>query len=245
MVGHRVLVAGRRMDRWMVRVRIVERLCRLFFDRHRIGRAVGMNGHWIHGEYLLPKRSQDITMSCLRLTPACITMFDSMKGIRMLPTPVVAALVAPLVMWRVYHRVRRLTVRQQSHIWRHRISLFVFPPLLLWMLVAGSGSALALAGLIAGVMGGSLLGVAGLNKTVFERTGDEFYYTPFAPIGIAVAALFLVRLAYRGIELYTRVEAHQDFARSPLTLLVFGILAGYYMTYSSGLLRWRKQAADN
>jgi hypothetical protein len=163
----------------------------------------------------------------------------------MVPTPVVAAVLAPLVLWRVYARIRRLTVRQQSHLWRHRISLFVFPPLILLMLVGASASPLALAGLIAGVMGGSLLGIAGLNKTVFERVGDDFFYTPFAPVGIAVSALFLMRLAYRGFEFYTRMEAaHDNFGRSPLTLLVFGILAGYYMTYSTGLLRWRKQAAE-
>lgn len=163
----------------------------------------------------------------------------------MVPTPVIAAVLAPLVMWRVYHRIRRLTVRQQSHPWRHRISLFVFPPFILWMVVAASASPLALAGLIGGIVGGSVLGIVALEKTGFERVGEDFYYTPFAPIGIVVAGLFLVRLAYRGIEFYQRMESHQDWGRSPLTLLVFGILAGYYMTYSYGLLRWRKHAAGN
>jgi hypothetical protein len=36
-----------------------------------------------------------------------------------------------------------------------------------------------------------------------------------------------------------------DFTRSPLTLLIFGVLAGYYMTYAVGLLRWRKRTAAN
>ncbi len=27
--------------------------------------------------------------------------------------------------------------------------------------------------------------------------------------------------------------------RSPLTLAVFGLIAGYYMTYALGLVRWR------
>lgn len=163
----------------------------------------------------------------------------------MVPTPVIAAVLAPLALWRVYHRIRRLTVRQQSHVWRHRISLFVFPPLILVTLVAASASALALAALIAGIVGGSLLGLAALEKTVFERVGEEFYFTPFAPIGIVVAALFLVRLGYRALQLYHAGGAPDNFTGSPLTLLVFGILAGYYMTNSYGLLRWRRQAADN
>lgn len=163
----------------------------------------------------------------------------------MVPTPVLAAVLVPLVLWRVYHRIRRLTVRQQSHAWRHRISLCVFPPLILVMLVAASASPLAMAGLVAGVVGGSLLGVAALERTTFERVGEAFYFTPFAPIGIVVAMLFLVRLAWRAAQFYDHAAAPESFAHSPLTLLVFGILAGYYMTNSYGLLRWRKQAADN
>jgi hypothetical protein len=30
-----------------------------------------------------------------------------------------------------------------------------------------------------------------------------------------------------------------EFARSPLTLAVFGLLAGYYIGYAIGLMRWR------
>jgi hypothetical protein len=30
-----------------------------------------------------------------------------------------------------------------------------------------------------------------------------------------------------------------DFARSLLTLAVFGLLAGYYIRYAIGLVRWR------
>ena len=163
----------------------------------------------------------------------------------MVPTPVVAAVLAPLVLWRVYQRIRRLTVRQQSHLWRHRIALCVFPPIILLMLVGASGSVLALAGLIAGIVGGSLLGLAALEKTNFERVGDDYYFTPFAPIGIVVSILFLGRLAWRAVEFYHSAGMPDNFARSPLTLVVFGILAGYYMTNSYGLLRWRKHAASN
>jgi hypothetical protein len=36
---------------------------------------------------------------------------------------------------------------------------------------------------------------------------------------------------------------HHEFATSPLTLFIFGLLAGYYMTYAFGLLAWRRKAA--
>jgi len=34
-----------------------------------------------------------------------------------------------------------------------------------------------------------------------------------------------------------------NFTRSPLTLAIFGLLAGYYKAYAIGLLRWRARAA--
>ena len=55
----------------------------------------------------------------------------------MLPTPVVAAVLVPLVLWRVYSRIKRLTTRQRSKVWRHRTTL-VFFPLLILMLAAVS-----------------------------------------------------------------------------------------------------------
>ena len=33
--------------------------------------------------------------------------------------------------------------------------------------------------------------------------------------------------------------ATQDFGRSPLTLIIFGTMAGYYAWYAIGVLRWR------
>jgi hypothetical protein len=39
------------------------------------------------------------------------------------------------------------------------------------------------------------------------------------------------------------MRSNPDFARSPLTLLVFGMLAAYYTTYAAGVLRWRHSLA--
>jgi hypothetical protein len=62
-------------------------------------------------------------------------------------------------------------------------------------------------------------------------------------LGIALSLLFVARIAYRVVEVYG-VGTRQgmttpDFFHSPLTLLVFGFLAGYYMAYAVGLLRFR------
>jgi hypothetical protein len=163
----------------------------------------------------------------------------------MLPTPVVAAVVAPLVLWRVYSRIRRLTTRQRSKTWRHRTTL-VFFPLLLLMLAALSlrTAPIALAGMGAGLAVGVILGRIGARGTKFEQVGGDYYFTPHAPIGMLVAALFIGRMGYRAYEYYALGSiAHHEFVTSPLTLCIFGVLAGYYMTFAAGLLAWRKRAA--
>ena len=57
----------------------------------------------------------------------------------------------------------------------------------------------------------------------------------------------MARIGYRAVHLYFASESIQEgsvtFARSPLTLLIFGALAGYYVAYAGGLLRWRHRAS--
>ena len=163
----------------------------------------------------------------------------------MLPTPVVAAVVAPLVLWRVYSRIRRLTTRQRSKIWRHRTTLVFFPLLLVLLAVLSLQTApIALAGMGAGLAVGIVLGRIGSKGTRFEQVGGDYYFTPHAPIGMLVAVLFMGRMGYRAYEYYALGSlAHHEFVTSPLTLCIFGVLAGYYMTFAAGLLAWRKRTA--
>jgi hypothetical protein len=163
----------------------------------------------------------------------------------MLTPPMVAAVVAPFVLWRMYSRIKRLTTRQRSKTWRHRTTLVFFPLLVLALgavsLPAGPIGLLALA---AGLPVGAVLGRIAIGKTRFEQSGDDFFFTPYAPIGLAVAALFMGRMAWRAYEFYTFGSfAHHEFVSSPLTLVIFGVLAGYYMSYAFGLLSWRKRTA--
>jgi hypothetical protein len=162
----------------------------------------------------------------------------------MVPAPVVVIALVPLVVWRMYSRIKRLTTRQHSRIWRHRTTLVFFPLLLLMMASMALDNPLVLAGMAAGLAGGVALGSASLSKTRFEQVGDDYFFTPHAQIGMLVACLFLSRMAWRFWQMYSGVDSGQhDFVRSPLTLAVFGILAGYYITYAIGLLRWRKRTA--
>jgi hypothetical protein len=173
-------------------------------------------------------------------------LHDHQGSTLMTPTPIAAAVLAPFILWRVYTRVKRLMVRQRSQAWRHWIAAALFPLLMVLLGTAAMAHPAALAGMAAGIGAGVALGVLALRSTVYEQIGGAYFYTPNARIGILVAMLFIGRLLYRGYEYYVLGAAGpQDFANSPTTLLVFGVLAGYYTAYATGLLRWRKSAATS
>ena len=164
------------------------------------------------------------------------------------PTLVFLAMT-PLIAWRLYARVRRMVGRQKSVAWRHWLTVCLFPLLLLWL---GSMAALhedgwlAVLGMLAGAACGVGLAVYGLKLTRFEVAEDGFFYTPNAHIGIALSALFIGRMLYRFGSLYlggmpVAGSPVAGFANSPLTLAIFGMLAGYYVAYAAGVLRWRHQ----
>ena len=160
------------------------------------------------------------------------------------PTATVTLLVLlPLIAWRVYSRFRRMVGRQRLSKIRPWITLAVFPLLLVLLGFAAHAHPERLWWLAGGLGLGAWLGVFGLGKTSFEPTPEGLFYTPNAHLGIALSLLFVARIIYRLAEVYAINPAlpHgiEDFARSPLTLSVFGLLAGYYMSYAIGLVRWR------
>ncbi len=160
----------------------------------------------------------------------------------------VLLLLSPLIIWRFYSRIRRLTVRQRSKAWRHWSSATLFPLLILTLAWTALGKPLALTSLLAAAVAGIGLAIWGLKLTRFETTEQGYFYTPNAHIGIALSLLFAGRLVFRIVNLYGADVAGApkglgDFAKSPLTLLVFGLLAGYYAAYAIGVLRWRRAQA--
>ena len=87
--------------------------------------------------------------------------------------------------------------------------------------------------------------------------GGRLHYLPHTYAGIAVSLLFLGRLAFRVVQVYTGVQAShaahvdggadpsQAFApasmvSSPLTVAIFFVLAGYYACYYSWVL-WKSK----
>jgi hypothetical protein len=154
-------------------------------------------------------------------------------------------IIIPLVAWRMYSRVKRSIGRQTLSKLRPWFTVSLFPLLIIlfaWnaMQVAQPALLWALAG---GIGVGVVLGVYGLRHTKFESTPQGMFYTPNAHIGIVISLLFLGRVLYRMFGMYTGDPYSQQntasFALTPLTFGIFGVMAGYYVTYAVGLIRWR------
>ncbi|HVZ45439.1 MAG TPA: hypothetical protein VHA82_16630 [Ramlibacter sp.] len=149
-----------------------------------------------------------------------------------------------LVAWRVYSRFRRMVGRQRLSKYRPAITLVIFPVLVALVALASLAHPLNLLWFAAALGCGVALGFFGLAHTRFEAVpGQGLFYTPNAHLGIALSLVFVARIAYRLIEVFYIAPQAQysatEFARSPLTLSAFGLLAGYYISYAVGLLRWR------
>lgn len=148
---------------------------------------------------------------------------------------------AVLIVWRVRSRVRRFVGRQRLRPLRSAISVVFFAILAIVLLVGSFAHPRQSLAELGGIVVGIGLAIYGLRLTRFERTPSGFYYTPNAHIGIALSLLLVARIGYRLAQAYLATagftEAPANFGRSPLTLLIVGILAGYFAGYSLGLLR--------
>jgi hypothetical protein len=159
-----------------------------------------------------------------------------------IPTLLPFLVAIPLIVWRLYSRVRRSVGRQTFSKVRPWITLVLFPTLIVLLALAVRSHAASLGLMAGGVIAGAALGVFGLSKTKFENTPQGMFYTPNAHLGIALSAVFAARVIYRLFEIYSMGAQVQsiDFSRSPLTLGIFGLLAGYYVAYAIGLVRWHR-----
>jgi len=163
------------------------------------------------------------------------------------PSFVVPIGVGALILWRTYSRIRRVVGRQQLSNVRPWITVSAFPILLVLLTVSSIAQPTSLLTLTGGVLIGICLGIYGLRVTRFENTPQGMFYTPSAHVGIALSLLLVGRILYRLLQVYGLYGMPPDprvnYATTPWTLLIFGTLAGYYVTYAIGLLRWRYGSA--
>lgn len=155
--------------------------------------------------------------------------------------------IAGLAVLLIYRRLRRSFGRQPVRRGRMGLRLGLLVLLGSSMLPAALRSGQFLASELIGVTAGVLLGWWGIRHTRFLRHDGRLYYVPHTYSGIAVSLLFVGRLVYRLVVVYTgsRGAAPDDrfdldsmsMMQSPLTSGLVLVLVGYYLTYYAGILR--------
>jgi hypothetical protein len=156
---------------------------------------------------------------------------------------ITVVLVVALVAWRLYSRIRRMIGRQRLSTVRPWLTIVLFPLILALVLTGSLLHPMTAAAVAGGAVVGIALGLLGTRLTRFEATPAGLFYTPNAHLGIALSLLLVVRLGYRFVMLQLNGgpfdPQSMQLGASPLTMAIFGMLAGYYVTYAIGLLRWR------
>jgi MFS family permease len=165
-------------------------------------------------------------------------------------------IMLPIMAWVVWRRVSRSFGRQpiKRKAMIARIAIFAVIGMLLAL--AGLQKIELAEGLFGGAILGAGLGILGVRLTRFEvdpLRGDCYVPNPW--IGAFLTALLLGRLAYRFVSAYlpqmqqthAAMQAQgatdagaqawsSSYTSSPLTMLVIGLLIGYYILYFTGLL---------
>lgn len=162
---------------------------------------------------------------------------------------IVPVLIAAIVLWRVYVRIRRSFGRQSVRPRRVTIRITVLALIGVLLLFAAKLDLWSLGGVLAGGACGALLALLGLRHTRFESTPEGRFYTPHTYIGLTVTVLFLARLAYDIALLSHNMPTsaagpgnlYAAEQSNPLTLAVSGAFIGYYLAYYAGVLRKSRQ----
>jgi hypothetical protein len=161
-------------------------------------------------------------------------------------------IMLPLLAWIVWRRVSRQFGRQPIQRKRMIFRIAVFSVGGVLLALSGFHKIELAEGLFGGVLIGGALGLLGIRLTRFEvdpKRGDCYVPNPW--IGALLTVLLLGRLAWRFMVLLPQMQqvsaaAPQvggypgspmgGYTSSPLTMLVIGLLVGYYIVYFSGLL---------
>ena len=161
------------------------------------------------------------------------------------PSTTTLLMLAPLLDWRLRARYKRLVGRQRTSKYRPWVSIGIYTLLMGLIVWATWGQWPALAALAGGLAAGGLLSRWAWQHTQLEPTPQGLYYTPHTHLGIALSLLFLARIAYRIVEIVWLLPESESglhaFVASPLTLGVFGLMAGHTVGYALALFFWRQR----
>jgi hypothetical protein len=164
--------------------------------------------------------------------------------------------IALLAVFLVYRRLRRSFGRQLLSPRRMYWRIGILALLGCSLLPAVRGSLPFAAAELLGATLGVALGAWGAHLTRFQRHEGRLYYVPHTYIGIAVSLLFVGRLAYRFVAIYSlshgasmaqgaaTQSAHVPgsgppaMMASPFTAASLFLVVGYYVFYYSAVL-WK------
>ena len=160
------------------------------------------------------------------------------------PHSLTPLIVAALVIWGMYRRVRRSfgpqPIRPRALMFRACLFVVIAALILIFL----PRIPVLLEAMTGGFVAGLVLGYFGLRHTRFETTERGRVYMPHTYIGLFVTSLFIIRLALRYVSMAMNPQQYaqgQDiwaaYQRNPLTLAIFGLVVGYYVFYNIGVLR--------
>lgn len=164
-------------------------------------------------------------------------------------------IIAVLVIFGIYRRVRRSIGVQVLHPGRLRTRAYLFIVICLLFLVVSYTEPLAYISEAVGILLGLILAYFAMNTTRFERGSKGWMYRQHGWIGAIVIAVFFARLVDKFYEAYSVVgtsstaakgslataQAHSSLVGDPWTAGMFFILFAYYPCYFLFLARKAKQ----
>ncbi len=160
--------------------------------------------------------------------------------------------IAGLAVLLMYRRLRRSFGRQTLRPVRMYLRIAILLMLGCSLLPAAFRSGQFPGAEVLSLMTGLALGAWGAQRTRYQMYDGQLHYIPHTYTGIAVSLLFVGRLVYRFVQLYSMNHGtpqgdatmqqfgSPEMMRSPMTAAFLFLVVGYYVFYYSAVL-WKSK----
>jgi len=150
-----------------------------------------------------------------------------------------------LVLFIVYRRVKRSIGFQRFHPRRLKFRIGIFTVIGLLLLCVGFVHPILYVADALGLICGTALVLLAIRHLKFEQRGQDLYYRTHIGIETTVVALFIARLAYRLLFVFSAEQTAtvsdqsqlQQYGGDPWTSAIFFILITYYISFYLFLLQ--------
>jgi TRAP-type mannitol/chloroaromatic compound transport system permease large subunit len=151
----------------------------------------------------------------------------------------------------VYRRVKRTIGFQPYRPRRLTVRIAIFAVIGVLLLGAGFVHPILYLADAAGLVCGGVLAYFAIRHSKFEFRGGELHYRTHIWIETIVVALFIGRIAYRLLFVFTAGQQAasgdqmQQYTRDPWTALIFFLIVAYYIGFYLHVLKeGRRRGAD-